>query len=303
MRTVIGRDQCTDIAHDELQGTADGGVGAIALAQRVDAAIHADGPGDGSVNDDQRSGEMCGAEQPVQHEHRIEGCLEHAQHDWHVLRLAARHHGVDGHLLDRARREVGRNAAHDLVRLSVGATQHAQDAVVGRRHDGKAIAPAALEAGFDGIVPFADGDGTCLETSIAIARDQRLVDAGLDTLGAAAWLPCRQPVARGGRSGEPDPLGAIPTHGALDLAAAFEADQGRHGLDVETEGTFEFVVVDHPANAGRKRRVVLADDGQRAGTIQALHHRLDQHARRAVALGDDDEAVTRQRVGRQTVRH
>ena len=36
------------------------------------------------------------------------------------------------------------------------AAQHAQDALVGRRHDRQAVAPAALEAGFDRIVPVAD---------------------------------------------------------------------------------------------------------------------------------------------------
>ena len=36
----------------ELQGAADGGVGAVALAERVDAGVHADRLADGTVHDD-----------------------------------------------------------------------------------------------------------------------------------------------------------------------------------------------------------------------------------------------------------
>jgi hypothetical protein len=63
------------------------------------------------------------------------------------------------------------------------------------------------------------------------------------------------------------------------------------------------MVVDDRADAGGKGRVVLADDGERAGAVEALHHRLDQHAGRAVALGDDDEAVGGEAVGGETVGH
>ena len=187
----------------------------------------------------------------------------------------------------------------DLVGLALGAAQHAQDALVGRRHDRQAVGPAALEAGLHRIVPVADGDRARLQAGIAVARDQRLVHAGLDALGAAARLPGRQALALGGIAGEPHPFLALPAHGALDLAAVLEADQGRHGLDVEAERALELVVVDHRAHAGREGRIVLADHGQRTGAVEALHHRLDQHAGRAVALGDDDQAVA----GKEGVRH
>ena len=239
----------------------------------------------------------------MQDEQRIEGGLQHAQHDRHVFRLAARHDGVDGHLLDRAGREVGRDLAYDFVRLALGAAQHAQDAFVGRRHDGQPVAPATLEAGFDRIVPFADRHRARLEARVAVARDQGLLHAGLDAFRSAARLPGRQPVARRRRAGEARPFGAIPAHRPLDLAAVLQADQRRHGLDVQAERPFEIVIVDHPPDAGGKRRIVLDDHGERAGTIETLHHRFDQHAGRTVALGDDDEAVARQEAGSQTIRH
>ena len=39
-----------DIADDERQGAADRCVGAIALTERIDAAVHADRPGDRSIH-------------------------------------------------------------------------------------------------------------------------------------------------------------------------------------------------------------------------------------------------------------
>src|SRR5437762_3214281 len=42
-----------DVAHDQLQGAADRGVGAVALAQRIDARIHADLARHRAVDDDQ----------------------------------------------------------------------------------------------------------------------------------------------------------------------------------------------------------------------------------------------------------
>ena len=234
---------------------------------------------------------MRGAEQAVHGEQRIERRLEHAQHDRHVLRLAARHHRVDGDLLDRARRQVRRNQSHDLVGLALGAAQHAQDALVRRRHDRQAVAPAALEAGLPRIVPVADRDLARLQAGLAVARDQRLLHAGLDRLGAAARLPGRQAVAFRSVAGDAQPLGAIPADRALDFPAALVADQRRHGLDLQVKRLFEREIVDHGLHARRKGRVVLGEHGQRAGAIERAHHRLDHDAGVALALGDDDEAV------------
>jgi hypothetical protein len=125
------------------------------------------------------------------------------------------------------------------------------------------------------------------------------VHAGLDALGTTARLPGRQALALGGSAGEPHPFLALPAHGALDLTAVLEADQGRHGLDVEPERALERIVVEHRAHTRREGRIVLADHGQRTGAVEALHHRLDQNAGRTIALGDDDQAVA----GEESVRH
>ena len=147
--------------------------------------------------------------------------------------------------------EVGRDQADDLVGLALGAAQHAQDALVGRRHDRQPVAPAALEAGLDRIVPFADRDrarlagrGRRSARSAPRARRARRSWSRSPAATPAGPSPC------GGGAGEPHPFGAIPAHGALDLAAAFEADQGRHGLDVEVERALEIAGRRSP---GRRR--------------------------------------------------
>ena len=75
--------------------------------------------------------------------------------------------------------EVGRHAAHDLVRPALRAREHAQDALVGRRHHGQAVRPAALEAGLHRVVPLAHLDLAGGEARVAVADDEPLVHAGL----------------------------------------------------------------------------------------------------------------------------
>ena len=58
---------------------------------------------------------------------------------------AAGHHGIDGRLLHRAGREVGRNIPDNFVRRPRRARQHPRDAQVGRRHDRQPVRPAAVE--------------------------------------------------------------------------------------------------------------------------------------------------------------
>ena len=47
----LARAAAADVADDELQRAADGRVGAVALPERVDAAVHADAPAIGPVDD------------------------------------------------------------------------------------------------------------------------------------------------------------------------------------------------------------------------------------------------------------
>ena len=297
-RAIDGAGQAAaDIAHDELQRAADRGVGAVALAQRIDAAVHADRLGGRAVDDHQRAGEMRGAEQAVQHEQRIERRLEHAQHHRHVFRLAARHHRVDRHLLDRAGREVGRDQAHDLVGLALGAAQHAQDALVGRRHDRQAVGPAALEAGLDRIVP--------------VRRRRSRATSGRDRRSARSAPRARRARRSWSRSPAARPAGRRPQRHRRRAASIRLRSQptvrstSRPSLKRIRVGTASMLSRNERSRSWSsitertpdgKGRIVLADHGQRAGAVEALHHRLDQHAGRTVALGDDDQAVAGERV-------
>ena len=95
-----------DVADDELHRPADGGVGAVALPEGVDAAVHADPAGDRAVDDDHRAGEVRRRQEAVQGELLGARRLQGGQHDRQVLGQAAGHHGVDGHLLDGALDQV-----------------------------------------------------------------------------------------------------------------------------------------------------------------------------------------------------
>ena len=88
------------------------------------------------------------------------------------------------------------------------------------------------------------------------------------------------------------PLAAVPTDRARRLAAMLDAHDGRHDLDVEREGALEPRVVEDARESGRKRGIVLGQHGERRARRGKLaEHRLDHHARRAVALDDGDETV------------
>ena len=51
----FARAAAADVADDELEGAADGGVGTVALAEDVHAVVHADAVADGAVDDDDRA--------------------------------------------------------------------------------------------------------------------------------------------------------------------------------------------------------------------------------------------------------
>ena len=43
-----------DVAHDEVERPADGGVGSVPLPEDVESRVHPDAAGDGAVDDDER---------------------------------------------------------------------------------------------------------------------------------------------------------------------------------------------------------------------------------------------------------
>ncbi|MDZ7675725.1 MAG: hypothetical protein U5K30_11745 [Acidimicrobiales bacterium] len=53
------------VADHQLQGAADGGVGPVALTERVDAGVHPEAVADGAVDHQDRTGEERRGQQPV----------------------------------------------------------------------------------------------------------------------------------------------------------------------------------------------------------------------------------------------
>src|SRR5205823_10863280 len=120
-----------------------------------------------------------------------------------------------------------------LLRVARGAVEHAQDALLGRRDQGQPVRPAAPEHRFLLVLVLADLDAARFEAGLVEAHLEAFDNAGLDILGAAARALLRQAVAKPAYPGQPLPFAAVPAIGAGDLAAALEADQGGHDLDLQ----------------------------------------------------------------------
>ena len=147
-----------DVAHEELQGAADRGVGSVALTESVDAGVHPDPARAGTAAHDHRADGHRGGEQPVHVELVGAHRLHRGEHPREVLGETARHHGSDGDLLDGDVDEIGRDGRDDLVERSRRASEHAQHALLGRRHDGEAVGPPALEHQLELVLELGDLD-------------------------------------------------------------------------------------------------------------------------------------------------
>ena len=225
-------------------------------------------------------------------EFRVQRRFDHRQHHRHVFRQATGHDRVDRHFLDRAFLHVRRDDADDLVRLARGALQHAQDALVGRRHDRQPVGPAPAERLLDRVVPAGIGDLARLHRHLAVARLQQLMHAGFDTFRPAAGLVFRQPFAQPLDAGQFLPVFPVPAKCAFHFLPLLAANQGGHEFDVVMERLFQRCVIDHPGHAVGKIRVVLAIDGERhARILQALQHGRHQFTGRAIPFDDGDQAI------------
>ena len=290
----LARPAATDIADDELEGPADGGVGAVALAERVQAPVHADAPCDGAVHDDHRPREMGRAEQAVHGEARYQRGFDRRQHGREIFGPAAGHDGVDGRLLHGAGRKIGRNLANDLVGRPRRAGQHPGDAQVGRRHDRQAVGPAPVERRLHRVVMVLHDDLPRGKRDVSEAHRQPFRHAELDRQRPAAGLVLRQVPAESPVAGQRPPFGLVPTDGARGLPAAAEADQGRHGLDVESVGELQVAVM--PGIGALGKGGVVLRDRHGARRRQFREDRLDEDAGRAVALDHRQQAVGRKGV-------
>src|SRR5204863_2768288 len=171
-------------------------------------------------------------------------------------RLAAGHYRVDRDLLDGCGGESRRHQPQHLLRIARGAVEHAQDALLGRRHQRQPVRPAAPEHRLLFVLILADLDAARFETGLVEAHLETLDDAGLDILGAASRALFGEAIAEPAHTSEALPLAAVPAIGTGDLAAALEADQGRHDLDLELKRDIERELLHRSAHGVGERRIV-----------------------------------------------
>ena len=223
-----------DIADDELQGAADRAVGAVALAQRVALGVHADLAADRAVDDDAPAPtNFVVASTPCIAKMLVEHRLDRRQHDRQVFRLAAGHHRVDRDFFDRRPASAGGTSPTTSCGIAAGAVEHAQHALLGRRHQRQPVRPAAREHRLVFVLVVAQFDAARFEAGLVEADLQVLEGAGLDVLRAAAGAKLRQAGADALEAADAFPLAAIPAIGAVHLQPIGAADQGRHDLDLQ----------------------------------------------------------------------
>ena len=276
-----------DIADEQLQGAADGGVGAVALAEGVDAGIHARPLRGWPVDDHHRRRKIRRAQQAVHAEAVVERRFHRGGHEWEVFGLAARHHRVDGEFFDGAGHPVRRNFADDLAGIAFAPRQHADDALGGRRHHRQPIGPAALEAGFKLVLGHGEFDSARPEGGMA--RGEPLSHSRLECARAAARAERRQPFAEVGYAGELAPLRPVPADDARIARIVFAAaQQGRHDFDFVAPGERKLPVVNR-RDILWERRIVLHIHREPAVEPFGQHgnHRRDQRAGGAVLLDDE----------------
>ena len=196
----------------------------------------------------------------MQREFWFERGLDRSQHDRQVFRLAACHDGVDGGFLHGASGQVRWDASDHFVGAPRGSLQHAQHADVRGRHDGQAVAPSALEAGFDRVVVVAVFDLARLDAGIAELDLQVFRKAGFHALRAAPGTVRGQSLSEVGDARHPAPFVDVPAFCTRRLGAVLEPDQGRNDFYSVLERLAELAVVHHAADALRKRGVVLRID-------------------------------------------
>src|SRR5262245_30844886 len=144
----VGRPAPANVEHDEANGAANGGIGPVAGAERIRAAVHADRAGNRAVDDHQRRRQVGRRLHAVEIERWV-GESEHGG-TYHrgVFGFAAGHDHVDGENLAGQRAPAWRDLALDEGWVAAQRRNDGVDLVLRRRDDGQTVGPAALEIEF-----------------------------------------------------------------------------------------------------------------------------------------------------------
>ena len=111
-------------------------------------------------------------------EFRLQRRFDDCKHYGHVFRTAARHHGADRDFFDRAFREVGRDQADNLIRLSRRAGQHPRDPEIRRRDGRQTVRPAPVVGDLHRVFHLRNFDGARHQMHAAELKRQAFRHAG-----------------------------------------------------------------------------------------------------------------------------
>ncbi|MEZ5266125.1 MAG: hypothetical protein R2755_31040 [Acidimicrobiales bacterium] len=224
------------------------------------------------------------------------GGLHGGQHHRQVLRFAAGHHRVDGHLLDGDGDQLRRHHRHHVLRLAGGALEHAQHACLGGRDHREPVGPAPLEQRLHLVFERGELEAAGAQHPALEADPQLVHQVGVDRQRAAARSVLRQLGPEAPDAGERLPLGSRPAFATVGLAAVLHPEQGGYRLDAVEVRHREVAVVAAAVDLGGEVGVVLGVHGEgHARPLQLPEDRCHQHAGGAVALDDGDEAVRKGR--------
>ena len=194
-----------------------------------------------------------------------------------VLGPAAGHHRVDRDLLDRALDEVGRHDRDDVVgRARRARDMRATRSTVGGTSGRPSLQPRAYIASAS-----SSASPSSTRARAAASARSRATSRASTTSGSCVREP--QP---GRQSGRRRPRPSTPVNAshwlrsqpssALDDLAVLDAQQRRHGVDVERERDLEVAVVAR-ADAVGERRVVLRVDRRRRRASSASTGATSSH--------------------------
>ena len=162
----------TDVANDQLNGSTNCEIGAVALSENIHAAIHANRTRAWSVAHDDRAHWHRGCEHTMNVESVIAYSFKTCNDPWQVLGFTTSHHRIDRHFFNGDLYEVGRNNCHNISWLASSSGEHAHHPLFGRRNNRKAISPTAIKHGFKFVFCFSDVNTPCRKSRCAKTNTQ-----------------------------------------------------------------------------------------------------------------------------------
>ena len=118
--------------------------------------------------------------------------LDGSDYNRQIFGSAASQNGVDGDLLDRRRRVIGRDLGHHILRVALGASEHAQHPLRGGWHHGQAVGEALVEQELVDVVGGRDFDLAGAQRAVFRFRPQTFGDDGILGERSATGPPLRQ---------------------------------------------------------------------------------------------------------------